>query len=296
MSDGLFAGPDQRPLFGAYVVPAPGDRESAVAAAEGMQHAGVDLAVTATSGPELSRYTNTNQALDIAASCQARAHLPVLASVTTWSRSVMALQAHLLGGHARGVTRLVCGNGNAPDDASARHGGRWAVDVVELIGLLAALNAGIDRHGFRLAQPTRFEVGVRIRAVPNWSDEDRARTRRKIDAGAQFIVTSPIYDPAVLESLLEVVDHDVPVLAAVHPLRSVAEAELLRGELAEGSISDDLVNRLRSADDIGAEAATVALEVAGQVGRMTDGVILTRSDDPLLAGRIRAALPRQGPT
>ncbi|WP_067672468.1 methylenetetrahydrofolate reductase [Nocardia miyunensis] len=281
------------PVLGAYVVPRESDREQAARAAAAVREAGADLVVTATSGPERSRYTSTNQAIDLAATCHDRTGVPAVATVTTWSRTVMALQAHLLGGHARGVTRLVCGNGSAPSDEALWGESRWAVDVVELIELLGNLNEGIDRHGLRLETPTHFDIGVRIRAVPRLTAADRARIRRKIDAGAHFIVTSPVYRAEALEPLLDVIDGDVPVVATLHALGSAAEADLLRDELARDCIPAKLVRRMEGAADGAAEeGGNIAVEVAAEVATATQGVLLSRSDQPDLVSRIKAVLPR----
>ncbi|WP_433887617.1 methylenetetrahydrofolate reductase [Streptomyces sp. CA-111067] len=279
------------PLLGAYVVPTAGDRKAAADDAAAVRAAGADLVVTATSGPERSRYTSTNQSIDLAAACQSHAGVPALATVTTWSRSVMALQAHLLGGHARGVTRLVCGNGSAPlSDDTSKAEGPWAVDVVELIELLRGLNEGIDRYGLRLDAATHFDIGVRIRAVPTLSAADRARTRRKIAAGVHFIVTSPVYSQHALDTLLDVIDGAVPVLATVHRFRSLAEAERLRHELPDGCVPAALVERLDHAGDGAAEEGErIAVELAARLAESTQGVILSRSDDPALVSRMRTA-------
>jgi len=79
----------------------------------------------------------------------------------------------------------------------------------------------------------------------------------------------------------------------VHPLRSAAEAALLRGELAEGCVPEQLVRRLeRATDGVAEEAGHVAAEVAAGVVGATRGIILSRSDDPALVSRVAAALPR----
>ncbi|MFI6350319.1 methylenetetrahydrofolate reductase [Streptomyces sp. NPDC050560] len=285
------------PVLGAYVVPEAGDREAAAGAARAVRAAGADFIVTATSGPERSQYTSTNQSIDLAAACLRRAEVPAVATVTTWSRTVMALQAHLLGAHARGITRLVCGSGSPPPTGDhARVDGRWTVDAVGLIELLRGLNEGRDRYGLRLEAATHFDIGVRIRAVPRLSEADRVRIRTKIDAGAHSIVTSPVYTRAALEPLLDVVDGAVPVFATVHPLRSVAEAELLRGELPAGCVPEELVRRLADAadgDGFAQEAGRAAVEAATVCADGTQGVILSRADRPELVARVRAALPRR---
>lgn len=283
------------PVLGAYVVPSAGDdRESAAGTAAAVRAAGADLVVTATSGPELSRYTSTNQSIDLAAACQNHADVPAVATVTTWSRTVTALQAHLLGGHARGVTRLICGNGSPPPAGDrSMIDGRWAVDAVGLIELLRKLNDGIDRYGLRLDAATHFDIGVRIRALPTLTPADRARTRRKITAGAHFIVTSPVYTQHALDPLLDVIDGAVPVLATVHPLRSLAEAQLLRRELPNGCVPAALIERLDRAGDAAAEEGErIAVEIAAQLADRTQGIILSRADRPDLVSRVRAALIR----
>jgi homocysteine S-methyltransferase len=284
----------ETPLLGAYVVPEAGDRKTAADSAAAVREAGADLVVTATSGPERSRYTSTNQSIDLAAAAQSQAAIPALATVTTWSRTVMALQAHLLGGHARGITRLVCGNGSPPPtgDRSRAEGG-WAVDVVELIELLRGLNDGVDRYGLPLDAVTQFDIGVRLRAVPDLTDEDRRRIRRKISAGVHFVVTSPVYTLSALEPLLDVIDGSVPVLATVHHLRSREEGERLRGELPDGCLPADMVDRLdRAGDRACEEGEQIAVEITSRLAALTQGVILSRADRPALVSRLRAELSR----
>ncbi|WP_335979864.1 MULTISPECIES: methylenetetrahydrofolate reductase [Streptomycetaceae] len=282
------------PLLGAYVVPEAGDRESAADAAAAVRAAGADLIVTATSGPERSRYTSTNQSIDLAAACQKHTGGPALATVTTWSRTVTALQAHLLGGHARGVTRLVCGNGSPPASGDrAQADGRWAVDAVGLIELLRGLNEGVDRYGLRLAAPTHFDIGVRLRAVPALTAADRARIGARISAGAHFVVTSPVYSRAALDTLLDQVGGAVPVFATVHPLRSLAEAEQLRRELPDGCVPAELVERMARAGDAAAEeGGRIAVELAARCAEVADGIILSRADRPEFVAGVRAVLPR----
>lgn len=283
------------PLLGAYVLPESGDRQTAADSAAAVREAGADLVITATSGPERSRYTSTNQSIDLAAAAAHRAGLPAVATVTTWSRTVMALQAHLLGGHARGITRLVCGNGSPPPAGDRnRAEGRWAVDVVELIELLRGFNEGVDRYGLRLDAATQFDIGVRLRAVPVLSAEDRLRTRRKITAGVHFVVTSPVYTLSALEPLLDVIDGAVPVLATVHQLRSVDEAERLRAELPDGCLPAELITRLdRAGDRAAEEGERIAVEMAGRLADLAQGIILSRADRPELVARVRAALSRR---
>ena len=84
-------------------------------------------------------------------------------TVATWEKSVMALQADLLGAYAFGVRHVICRTGTPPLLGDYPNtGGIWDVDSVELIQLLRGLNEGHDRHGIPLAEPTAFVIGARI--------------------------------------------------------------------------------------------------------------------------------------
>ncbi|MGH3253749.1 MAG: hypothetical protein ACRDOI_47080, partial [Trebonia sp.] len=118
-------------------------------------------------------------------------------------------------------------------------------------------------------------------------------TRHKIAAGAHFIVTSPLYTTTALEPLLEVVDGAVPVLTAVHQLRSLAEAQRLQAELPEGCVPDSLIDRLdRAGKGAEEEGARIAIELAAALGDMAQGVILSRADRPETVARMRAVVAR----
>ena len=89
--------------------------------------------------------------------------LEAILTVATWEKSVMALQADLLGAYAFGIRHVVCRTGTPPLLGDYPNtGGFWDVDSVELIQLLRGPQPGHDRHGIALAQPTAFVIGARI--------------------------------------------------------------------------------------------------------------------------------------
>ncbi len=223
--------------------------------------------------------------------------MEAILTVATWEKSVMSLQADLLGAYAFGVRHVICRTGTPPllgDYPNA--GGFWDVDSVELIQLLRGLNQGRDRHGIPLAQPTAFVVGARI----NPSDEDGEReiadVRRKIEAGADFLITPPIYDVGGLERLMDAaqVPAELPVLLGVMPLRDFNHAEYLEHEVPGVSLPEHMLERMWKAHEdapaIGREIARELIDQARKGGRVSGVVISSvNSDVDEMKGLVREA-------
>ncbi|WP_214369462.1 hypothetical protein [Pseudonocardia sp. H11422] len=109
--------------------------------------------------------------------------------------------------------------GDHPDVDGARD-----VDPVGLVELLAGLNEGLDCNGLRLAGKTSFEIGARINPGLRDRPAEARRAARKTDAGAQFVITRPLYEPEALRRLLDALgEQRVTVLASIRPLRGFAE-------------------------------------------------------------------------
>jgi homocysteine S-methyltransferase len=224
-----------------------------------------------------------------------RLGVETLASVTTWDRTIMALQADLLGAHALGVRRIVCETGSPPLLGDYPHvDGIWDVDSLGLIELLAGLNAGSDYYGLRLPSKTGFEIGARINPGSREPEREAARAIRKTEAGAQFLISRPVYAWADLERLLELLSgHEVPVLAAVQPLTSFSEAEYLAHEVPDVRIPADTLAKLERAGD---NARQVGIEIAAalvsQMRAFVQGIVLAPTLDPVTTVRkILAAEP-----
>ncbi|WP_300015402.1 bifunctional homocysteine S-methyltransferase/methylenetetrahydrofolate reductase [Pseudonocardia sp.] len=249
--------------------------------------------------------------LALAAGSTARAHLsPVtvavnlqnelgvetLACVPTWDKTIMALQADLLGAHALGVRRIVCETGRPPLLGDYPHvDGVWDVDSVGLVALLAGLNDGTDYNGLHLAGKTAFDIGARINPGALDVDEELAGARRKIEAGAAFVLTRPVYEPDRLRVLLDGLEEHAPrVLVCVRPLRSFAEAEYLRHEVPDVAVPSATLAALRRAGDAAvAVGAELAAELVAEVAQTAAGVVIALPDgvlaDPLFAAAREAA-------
>jgi homocysteine S-methyltransferase len=226
--------------------------------------------------------------VDLALHLHQRLGVDTVASVTTWDRTIMALQADLLGAHALGVRRIVCETGTPPLLGDYPHvDGIWDVDSLGLIELLAGLNDGNDYYGLRLPTKTEFEIGARINPGSREPEREAAEALRKISAGAQFLITRPVYARAHLERLLELLaDHRVPILAAVQPLGSFPEAEFLAHEVPDVRIPRDTLAALEAAGERAREVGIeLAAELVSRIRGLVNGIVLAPTDDPVRALR-----------
>jgi homocysteine S-methyltransferase len=190
-------------------------------------------------------------------------------------RRLSRIQSDLLGACAQGIANLLVVTGepvmpgvDAPADID--------VDSIGAVNLVVCLNHGQDFGGNAIGRPTRFFTGVRI--DPTFYDRHRELSRLlwKVDAGADFAVTSPIFDPHELESFIdEWGGRKIPVIATIWPLRSAREAEFFEQELAEVPVPGELVKRMQEAERDGREVEegiAIASEVARAVKPMVRGI------------------------
>ena len=210
--------------------------------------------------------------------------LEAVLSVATWERSVMSVQADLLGAHAFGVRHLLCRTGGPthvsdyPDPSVIGD-----VDTVGLIRLLKGMNDGVDNHGIPLAEPTRFVIGARINPTAEELALEIEDARRKIAAGADFLITPPVFEAGSPSRLLEAIGDDIrvpPVLVGVMPLRDYDFAEYLQNEVPDTTVPQEARARLREA---GEGARKAGLEMAAalvrelRAGGLAAGVVLYSS-------------------
>ena len=233
--------------------------------------------------------------LSMALALQQRVGVETIATVTTWDKTIMSLQADLLGAHALGIRSVVSTTGSPPvlGDYPAVDG-TWDVDSVGLAALLAGLNAGRDSNGLALTSRTSFCIGARINPAARDHAAELARARAKIRAGAQFLVCRPVYELDVLTTLVEALDGTgTPLLLSVAPLTSFEEADYLAHEVPGVSIPGSTLDAMERAGRSGGRA--VGLELAAtlltKARPLVSGVILTApGDDPATLAPLIEAL------
>jgi homocysteine S-methyltransferase len=223
--------------------------------------------------------------LSMALALQERVGVETIATVTTWDKTIMSLQADLLGAHALGIRSVVSTTGSPPvfGDYPAVDG-TWDVDSVGLAALVSGLNAGRDSNGLGLTARTSFCIGARINPTARDHAAELARAHAKIRAGAQFLVSRPVYELDALNRLVEALEGTgVPLLLSVAPLTSFEEADYLAHEVPGVSIPGSILDAMERAGRSGGRAVglELAVNLLTKARPLVGGVILTApGDDP----------------
>ncbi|GAA4870763.1 homocysteine S-methyltransferase family protein [Actinomycetospora straminea] len=227
-----------------------------------------------------------------------RVDVDTVLTVTSWQTSMLALQADLLGLHALGLHTLVCETGNPPVHAEqAVRDGVWEVDGLALLRLAAGLNRGVDADGAELGTPTAFRLGARVTPGAEDLAHEAERAVAKVEAGAEFLVTRPVFELERLRAVVETLEaagRRVPVLASVGALTGYAQAEHLHHEVPDVVVPEAVVEPMRRAGD-GPDAADTGLALAAdlvaEAADLVEGVVVRwPGPDPATAlARLRAA-------
>jgi homocysteine S-methyltransferase len=194
-------------------------------------------------------------------------------------RNILGIQSELLGAHAAGIRNLICITGDPPrmgtyPDATAV----FDVDAIGLANIVNNLNRGLDIGGNPMGSQTALLLGVGANpGAPNVEEEIR-RTRWKVEAGAEYIVTQPVFDVSLLEGFLErIAGFRIPVIAGVWPLTSLRNAEFMVNELRV-PVPGGFLERMKSAaspEQARAEGVAIAREMVRRVRPLVEGVQLS---------------------
>ena len=253
-----------------------GDSDQAAAV---LQANGIGLVVVQPRENARTHMDSLNMALQL----QQRVGVETIATVTTWDKTIMSLQADLLGAHALGIRSVVSTTGSPPvlGDYPAVDG-TWEVDSVGLTALLAGLNAGRDSNGLALTAGTSFCIGARVNPGARDAQAEIARAHAKIRAGAQFLISRPVYELESLSRLVAALDGTgVPLLLSVSALRSFEEADYLAHEVPGVTMPADTLDALEKAGRGAARAVGVdlAAQLLGKARPLVSGVMLAAPDD-----------------
>jgi homocysteine S-methyltransferase len=203
----------------------------------------------------------------------------------------------LLGASAMGLRNILLITGDPPKmgpypDATAV----FDIDSNGLTNLVARLNHGLDPGGNALGDPTRFLIGVGVNPAAPDLERELRRVAWKVEAGAEYAVTQPVFDLAQLDRFLQRVESfRIPIVAGIWPLVSLRNAEFLANEVPGISVPDEVLERMRRASAAGKEAALaegvgIAREMAAAVAGRVQGMQVSA---PL--GRVGVALDVLGP-
>lgn len=227
-----------------------------------LRDAGVDV-VNIADGPRASvRMSNWSLAMEI----MEETGMEVILHVCCRDRNLLALQADLLGCHVRGIRNLVIITGDPPKLGDyPKATAVFDLDSVELLKLVDCLNHGIDPAGKMINETTAFLLACG--AEPGALDYDRElrRLEQKIRNGAEFIMTQPVYDRAVLRRFLDDTrSFGVPVLVGLLPLASARNADFLHNEVPGMSIPAAIRERMAAAGN-GPPARNEGIRIAREM-------------------------------
>jgi methionine synthase / methylenetetrahydrofolate reductase(NADPH) len=238
-----------------------------------LQSAGVDAVNVLDSARAQSRMGVVPAALII----QRETGMEAVFHYTCRDRNMLGMLSDLLGAAAGGLRNVLIVTGDPPatgpyPDSTAV----FDIDSIGLTNLLHRLNQGLDPGGNPIGEPTRYVVGVAL----NQGAEPRRELERfawKVDAGADFAVTQPVFDPGQLEGFLKRARSSIPVIAGIWPLTSLRNAEFLANEVPGVVIPPAIIERMRKAQEHGAAAAraegvAIASEMVEAVRDLVQGV------------------------
>jgi len=225
--------------------------------------------------------------IDVAMHLQQQVGVETVATVTTWDKTIMTLQADLLGAHALGIRSVISTTGSPQvlGDYPAVDG-IWEVDSLGLIALLDGLNKGRDCNGLATAALTSFCIGARVNPGARHPEAEIARARAKVRAGAHFLVSRPVYELDSLARMVSALEaDDLPLLLSVTPLRSFEEADYLAHEVPGVTIPPDTLRAMERAGRGSARAVGIdlAADLLCQARKLVSGVVLTAAEEDLTA-------------
>jgi homocysteine S-methyltransferase len=222
------------------IVPPKGlDIRKEIEGAKFVKSVGVD-AINIPDSPRASARMS-NQALSLL--MQQEVGIEAILHYTCRDRNVLGIQSDLLGAAATGIRNLICITGDPPKmgdypDATAV----FDVDAIGLVNIVHNLNRGLDLGGNPIGTGTSFVIGVGANL-----DEEIKRFEYKVQAGAEYVVTQPVFDLKLLENFMRRIEHfRIPLIAGIWPLVSARNAEFMKNELRV-SVPDEILNRMTRA-------------------------------------------------
>jgi methionine synthase I (cobalamin-dependent)/5,10-methylenetetrahydrofolate reductase len=257
----------------------------AIADAKALAGCDVDV-ITIFDGPRGARMS----AMAMAVLIQQHAGIETTLQYSCRDKNLLGIQSDLLGAAAMGIRNILGITGDASllgdiPDATAV----FDVDSIGLTNLMTRLNHGLDVGGQPIGAPTPLHVGVMVDPGSRDLERELKRFEYKVEAGAEFAVTSPVFDIDLFERFLRRVEHlRIPVIVGVWPFETAGNAEFMANEVPGVTVPEHVLARMRAAtSDAAAEAEgiRIARELRQTLGPMAQGVHLSSP-----SGRTTAAL------
>lgn len=229
-------------------------------------------------------------ALSLSVLIQQHAGIETLLEYSCRDRNLLGMQSDLLGAHAMGIRNVLIITGDARSvgdypDATAV----FDVDSIGLTNVVSRLNSGVDVGGQPIGGPTAFHIGVMVNPGAESLDSEIRRFEYKVEAGAEFAITRPIFDVPGFERFYKRIESaGIPLVLGLRPFESVLNAEFMANEVPGVTVPEMVLDRMRraeGADAAAAEGIAIARDVASALKGLVQGVHVSTGSE-----RINSAL------
>src|SRR6201999_1833766 len=234
------------------------------------------LGVDAINVPDSPRASARMSAQSLCVQIQQQVGIETLLHYTCRDRNVLSIQSDLLGVSAMGLKNVLCLTGDPPKlgnypDATAV----FDVDAIGLVNIVRRLNHGLDLGGNPVGVSSGLTIGVAANPGRPDMDTEIRRFAYKVEAGAEYAITQPVFDLKLLEAFLKRIEgFRIPVIAGIWPLSSLRNAEFMKNDLRV-SMPDEIMVRMQKADTpehARAEGILIAREMLTAARPMIQGV------------------------
>ncbi len=228
------------------------------------------LGVDAINVPDGPRAMARMSALATALIIEQQVGLETILHYACRDRNLLGMQSDLLGAAGLGLRNILAVTGDPPKlgpypQATAV----FDVDAIGLVNMLKRLNTGLDLGGAAIGKPTSFSVGVGANPVAPDLEREKSRFRYKVEAGAQWAITQPVFDADHLFRFLDFAEAldgkgGIPIIAGIWPLKSLRNAEFMANEVPGAYVPPSVLVRMASrttAEDQLKEGQDIAREV-----------------------------------
>jgi len=248
------------------VPPRGGNPGKVLEASASLSDAGVD----AINIPDSPRASSRMSPLALAVLIEQESGIETVLHYCCRDRNILGMQSDILGAHALGLRNIlvITGDpiktGDYPDATAV-----FDIDSIGLTNVIHHLNRGTDIGSRSLDEPTAFLIGVGVNPGAVDFDEEMKRFYWKVDAGAEFAVTQPVFDTALLERFIEYIEKRkirIPIIAGIWPLTSFKNAEFMNNELPGVSVPDWIMKRMSESGG-GKDAMKTGVKIAADILR-----------------------------
>ncbi len=236
--------------------------ENEIQKARELYYGGID-AINIPDGP---RASSRMSSLALATMIQNQVGIEVVLHFVCRDLNVIAIQSNLLGAYSLGIKNVLAITGDPPKignypDAT----GVFDVDSIGLINIINRLNNGLDISGAPIGNPTGFHIGCGANPGALNLDQELKRIDWKIEAGAEFIMTQPVFDLHIFENFFKRIEHyKIPIIAGIWPLTSLRNAEFMNNEVPGCNVPNEILEQFRKVETSKDKSRILGIEIANK--------------------------------